>query len=76
MARTVEEIEAEALNLPEGDRARLFERLLLSFKDPEDTEVARAWTEEAARRDHAMEIGEEPGVPAEEVFKRLRLSLQ
>jgi len=72
MARTVEELEADALDLSQEDRTRLFERLLLSFDAPADDEVARAWAEEALRRDEAMESGEEPGVPAEEVFQRLR----
>jgi len=43
MARTVDEIEAEALNLPEDDRARIFESLLLSFQGPENDETARVW---------------------------------
>ncbi|MFY9819900.1 MAG: addiction module protein [Thermoanaerobaculia bacterium] len=70
MARTADEIEAEALNLPEADRARVFESLLLSFQAPEDDEITRAWAEEAERRDQAMESGEEPGIPAEEVFRK------
>ncbi len=73
MALTLDEIEAEALKLPEEDRARLFSSLLLSFEGtPQDEEIAQAWAEEAARRDRAMESGEEPGIPAEEVFGRLR----
>jgi hypothetical protein len=39
-----------------------------------DDEIARAWTEEAERRDKAMESGEELGIPSEEVFRRLRSS--
>jgi putative addiction module component (TIGR02574 family) len=73
MRRTVDEIEAEALSLPEDERARLFERLLLSFEEAApDDEIAQAWAEDAARRDEAMERGEEPGIPAEEVFRKLR----
>lgn len=65
--------EAEALKLPEEDRARLFSSLLLSFEESsQDAEIAQAWAEEAARRDQTMESGEEPGIPAEEVFRRLR----
>lgn len=72
---TLDEIETEALRLPEEDRARLFESLLLSFDEiTHEEENARVWAEEAARRDQAMESGEEPGIPAEEVFKRLRSS--
>ena len=72
MALTVDEIEAGALNLPEAERARVFERLLLSFQLSEDDEIARSWAEEAERRAQAMESGEESGVPAEEVFRKAR----
>jgi putative addiction module component (TIGR02574 family) len=74
MGRTLDEIEAEALRLPEEDRARLFESLLLSFDETQEEENARVWAEEAARRDQAMDSGEEPGIPADEVFRRLRSS--
>lgn len=77
MGWTLHEIETEVLRLPEEDRARLVERLLLSFEETaQEEEVARVWAEEAARRDQAMESGEEPGIPADEVFKRLRSSLR
>jgi putative addiction module component (TIGR02574 family) len=73
MALTLNEIEAEAMKLSEEDRARLFSSLLLSFEEsPPDAEIAQAWAEEALRRDQAMESGEEPGIPADEVFRRLR----
>jgi predicted ATPase len=39
--------------------------------DPDD-EIARAWLEEADRRDRAMDDGSEPEIPAEEVFARIR----
>lgn len=75
MSLTLNEIEAEALRLPEEDRARLFESLLRSFDESTyEEENSRIWAEEAARRDQAMESGEEPGIPAEEVFRRLRSS--
>jgi hypothetical protein len=76
MARTVDEIEAEALNLSEDDLAHVFESLLLSFQGPEDDEIALAWAEEAERRDQAMESGEEPGIPAEEVFRKAQSLLR
>src|SRR5262245_618746 len=73
MALTLDEIEAEALKLPEEDRAQLFSSLLLSFEESSrDAEIDQAWAEEAARRDQAMESGEEPGIPADEVFRKLR----
>jgi len=77
MSPKLEQIEIEILNLPEDDRAELFGSLLRSFQEaaPEsDTRIARIWAEEAERRDQAMESGEDPGVPAEEVFRRLRSS--
>jgi len=73
---TLEQLEAEALRLPEESRAHLFERLLRSFTEAPDVdaEIARTWGEEAARRDQAMDAGIEKGIPAEEVFARLRSS--
>jgi putative addiction module component (TIGR02574 family) len=77
MAWTLDEIETEVLRLPEEARARLVESLLFSFEETaQDNEIAQVWAEEAARRDQAMESGEELGIPAEEVFKRLRSSLR
>ena len=67
-----EEIEAEALRLPEPDRARLFSSLLQSFDEPpQDVEVAQVWAEEAVKRDQAMEREGESGIPADEVLKEL-----
>lgn len=77
MGLKLDEIEAEALRLPEEDRAQLFSSLLQSFETaPQDRDAARVWAEEAARRDRVMESGEEPGVPAEEVFRKLRASFR
>jgi hypothetical protein len=76
MARPLEQIEADALQLDETDRARLARRLLLSLEpvgeDPE--EVRKAWIEEALRRDAEMESGEVQGIDGEEVFCRIRAS--
>jgi hypothetical protein len=79
MARTLEQIEDEVLSLSEESRARLMERLLLSLQSqatPDDEDIARAWVEEAERRDHEMSSGEEAGLPAEKVFSKLRSSLR
>jgi hypothetical protein len=73
MGMTLDQIEAEALALPEELRAKLVGMLLLSFEkaNQSDDEVAQAWAEEAERRDEEMERGDQQGVPAEEVFDRL-----
>jgi putative addiction module component (TIGR02574 family) len=77
MGLRLDELETEALSLPEKDRAHLFSRLLLSFEPAsEEKEAAHVWAEEAERRDQAMESGEEPGIPAEEVFTKLRAALR
>jgi putative addiction module component (TIGR02574 family) len=73
MARALEQLEAEALELPDEARAHLVQRLLRSFEEPSrlDAAVAREWAEEAERRDRAMDRDEEAGIPAEEVFRRI-----
>lgn len=75
---TPDQLESEALKLPQESRIKLFERLLRSFEETLDLddEVARAWAEEADRRDRAMDDGTEPEIPAEEVFARVRSSLR
>lgn len=74
MARPVEQIEAEALELDQSDRARLAHRLLLSLEPvvEDAAEIEQAWIEEALRRKAEMESGEVEGIPAEEVFRELR----
>jgi Putative addiction module component len=79
MARTLEQIENEVLSLPEESRARLMERLLFSLQGqgaPDEEDIARAWVEEAERRDHEMSSGSEEGLPAEKVLSKLRSSLR
>jgi len=79
MNRNLDQIEAEVLGLPEESRARRMERLLLSFReerDGDEASIAQAWVEEAERRDQEMDSGREPGIPAEEVFRKLRSSLR
>lgn len=74
MSRTLEQIADEVLRLPEESRARLMERLLSSFEEQDDEGIARAWVEEAERRDDEMSSGSEKGLPAQEVFSKLRSS--
>jgi len=73
MGMTLDQIETEALTLPEESRAKLVETLLLSFEKVNrgDDEVAQVWAEEAERRDEEMERSGEQGLSAEEVFRRL-----
>lgn len=68
MIRPVDELEFEALNLPDHLRARLAEALLLSLD--EETEIGQAWIEAAERRSEELRTGKVAGIPAEEVFER------
>ena len=75
MSRTLEQLEDEVLRLPEAARARLVERLLSSFQEEtgsDEEDIGRAWVEEAERRDDEMSSGREEGLPAREVFSKLR----
>ncbi len=55
MSSSLEVLEAEALQLPEVDRARLIERLIASLDT--DPKVENAWAEEVERRLAAIENG-------------------
>jgi len=74
MPMTVEQLESEALQLPEQARAELLGRLMRSLVDTPamDRDVSEAWTQEAVRRDEEMDSGSVVGIPADEVFAELR----
>ncbi len=79
MSRPLEQLEAEALNLPASERARLAQRLFASLDDEEATdpqEVERAWGEEVRRRLEAHHAGEVQTIPASEVLARARARLR
>jgi putative addiction module component (TIGR02574 family) len=73
MPMTIEQIEAEVLQLPEQAQVELLGRLMRSLADTAaiDPDVAEAWAQEAIRRDEEMESGSVTGIPAEEVFAEL-----
>jgi putative addiction module component (TIGR02574 family) len=71
MSLTLEEIHAEALNLPHESRAELVERLMATLVESPDPEVEQAWFQEAERRRQQLLDGSVQGIPAEEVFARL-----
>jgi hypothetical protein len=75
---TLENLEAEVLLLPRDSQATLLARLLerLGQSNEIDQEVASVWFEEAELRDRAMDDGQVGGIPAEQVFQRIRASLQ
>jgi hypothetical protein len=75
---TLENLEAEVLSLPRDSQATLLARLLkhLGQSSEIDQEVASVWAEEAELRNQAMDEGQTAGVSAQQVFQRIRSSLQ
>ncbi|MEA5621381.1 addiction module protein [Nostoc sp. UHCC 0251] len=75
---TLEQLEAEVLALPKDSQVILLARLLerLGQESGIDREIAASWAEEAQKRDEDMNTNQITGIPAEEVFQRVRASLQ
>jgi putative addiction module component (TIGR02574 family) len=59
-----DELLAEALRLPRGERARVAQELLSSLEESEE-EVAAAWATELERRSHEAADGRVPTLPWE-----------
>lgn len=76
MAHSLDEIERQVLALPVKDRAALAERLLASLDEGEDEGVEEAWADEAERRDRELQEGKVKGIPASQVFARVRRALR
>lgn len=75
MGLPLKQLEAEVLDLPLEERARLAHRLLVSLDaDTEDdpAEVGHAWEEEIRRRVAEVDAGTADLIPAEQVFAELR----
>ncbi len=66
------ELEAAALAMDAGARARLAEILLRSLEDVSEEEIDRLWAEEALRRDEELDSGNATARDAEDVFRDLR----
>ncbi len=75
---TLEQLEAEVLALPKDSQVILLARLLerLGQESGIDREIAASWAEEAQKRDEDMNTNQITGIPAEELFQRVRASLQ
>jgi putative addiction module component (TIGR02574 family) len=74
MPRTLQELEAEALQLPVEARGQLVARLLESL-EPSDAEIQQLWIHEAERRADELRSGQVRSEPLEEVFTRIRAKL-
>lgn len=69
MPTPLDMLEAEVMNLPSADRARILERLIVSHDTP--TEIGANWVQEALRRKAAIATGEEKMLPGHAVMARL-----
>ena len=73
---TLKQIEEEALNLAEEERAELAQKLLLSLEVPSDGEIAEDWLGEAKRRARELDEGLVQPIPADEVRRKARALLR
>ena len=71
MAREMDEIAAEALELTRELRAMLARQLLDSLEDPSIEGLGEGWMAEAERRHEDLKAGRAHSVPSEEVFAKL-----
>ncbi|MBV9773152.1 MAG: addiction module protein [Gemmatimonadetes bacterium] len=79
MSLPLDRLEAEILELPAHERARLAHRLIVSLDDDveeDPTEVERAWEEEIQRRLEDYRAGRVQAIPASEVFAEARARLR
>jgi putative addiction module component (TIGR02574 family) len=71
---TVETLEAAALHLPPGERARLVERLIATLDA--DPAVEEAWAAEVERRQLEIESGAVSLLPGPETLAKLKAEFQ
>ena len=68
---TTQQLIDEATSLPVEDRARLVDSLLRSLNAPRD-DMDAAWAAVAQRRLDELRSGKAKGIPAEDVFAKIR----
>jgi len=72
MSMTVEQIVAEARQLPRAQKSELFDLLLVEAFSQPDPEIDAVWRVETRRRIAEIEGGEVQGIPGEQVMAELR----
>jgi putative addiction module component (TIGR02574 family) len=76
MARTVDELETEIRALSVDDRMHLLRDLIADLDGAPDSDVERAWLEEAERRYNEIKDGIVAPIPADKVFAQARAKLR
>jgi putative addiction module component (TIGR02574 family) len=74
MSAKIEILEAEALQLSPGERARLIERLITSLDI--DPAVEEAWAAEVERRNAEVESGAVSLLPGPETLAKLKAEFE
>ena len=69
-------VEQEALLLPQEDRAKLAQKLLLSLDTLSEEESKQAWLVEADRRARELDSGDVQPISADEVRRKARSLLR
>ena len=75
MSLTVEQITAEAMQLPVTSRAELAEKLVESLDLTEDSDLQRIWADEATQRLDDVRSGRVQTIPGEKVVAEIRQML-
>jgi len=72
MARTLDKIRSDAMQLGVEERGALADSIAESFMTSEELEIQEAWMQEAARRIADYDAGKVKGIPHEDVMRHLR----
>lgn len=72
MTAPLETISDQAPGLPPAERLSLARTLIESVEGAEDASFEAAWDAEIAERLERFQTGANPGIPAADVFRRLR----
>lgn len=75
MARTLQELEDSIRSLSAADLMHLLRDLIADLDGAMESDVERAWLEEAERRHKEQKQGIVEPIPAEEVFARARAQI-
>lgn len=76
MPSEVAELEAKIRSLSDEDKVELVRALIAELDGPPDSDVERAWLQEAQRRHREVVDGKVQPVPGEQVFENLRSRLK
>jgi hypothetical protein len=75
MNRNIEEITQEVINLPNSERLKLVQTLLLLDDQKLDSNIDSRWQEEITKRVLSVESGHAKGIKFEESIQNIRQRL-